>query len=65
MKCNIGKTDKVIRIVAGVALIAAGVMTQSYLLAAVGLVPLLTAIVNFCPLYSVLGINTGCSLPQH
>jgi len=29
MKCNVGKTDKIIRIVAGVVVIALGVIFQS------------------------------------
>lgn len=61
MKCNVGKTDKIIRIVVGLALIAYGIIDQCYLVAAIGLIPLITGIVSFCPLYSIFGINTQCN----
>lgn len=57
MKCNVGKTDRIIRIVAGLAVIGAGVVFQSWW-GAVGVVPLLTGIVRFCPAYLPLGIET-------
>jgi len=59
MKTNVGGLDKTLRIVAGVAIIGAGVVTGSWL-GAIGLVPLLTGLFGFCPLYPILGINTGC-----
>lgn len=61
MKLNVGGIDKILRIVAGLAIIGWGVTTQNWW-GAVGLVPLLTATVNFCPLYPLLGINT-CKKP--
>jgi len=57
MKANVGKADKVIRIILGAVVIAAGVIYQSWL-GIIGIVPILTALINFCPLYSVLGVNT-------
>jgi len=64
MQKNIGQTDKIIRIVVGVAVIAAGVINQSWW-GAVGIVPLLTAFIGFCPLYPILKISTcsscGCT----
>jgi len=57
MNSNVGGIDKVLRIVVGLAVIAWGYATQNWW-GAVGLVPLLTATVNFCPLYPLLGINT-------
>ncbi len=58
MQKNVGQIDKIIRIVIGVAVIAVGVINQSWW-GAVGLVPLLTAFIGFCPLYTVLKISTG------
>ncbi len=58
MNPNVGGTDKILRIVVGLALIGWGVATKNWL-GAIGLVPLLTALINFCPLYTLLGINTG------
>ncbi len=59
MKCNIGSTDRMIRITGGVVIAALGVYFQSWwgLLA---LVPLTTGLSLFCPLYKIFGLNT-CS----
>ena len=58
MKVNVGSIDKNLRIVAGLAIIAWGVMSNNWL-GAIGLVPLATGLINFCPLYSLLGFNTN------
>jgi hypothetical protein len=57
MKCNIGKTDRTIRLVLGVAIIAAGFYYQSWW-GAIGIVPLLTGTLRWCPPYDLLGIST-------
>ncbi len=57
MKKNIGTVDRVLRIIAGLGLIAYGVVYQNWI-GAIGAVPLLTALIGFCPLYCPLGINT-------
>lgn len=57
MKSNVGSSDKIIRIVLGAAIIAAGFYFKSWF-GLVGIVPLLTAFVSFCPLYSLIGVNT-------
>ncbi|HWP68792.1 MAG TPA: DUF2892 domain-containing protein [Rectinemataceae bacterium] len=54
---NIGTTDRIIRIVAGVAIAVIGIFYKSWL-GLIGLVPLLTAGIGFCPLYLPLGIST-------
>ena len=54
---NVGNTDRNIRIGLGVVIIIAGVALQSWW-GLIGIVPLLTAGLNFCPLYAVLGIST-------
>ena len=58
MQCNVGKTDRTIRIIAGLAIIAAGFYYQSWW-GAIGLVPLLTGVLRWCPPYNLLGINTN------
>lgn len=57
MKKNVGNADAIIRISIAVIIAIAGVYYKSWwgLLA---LVPLLTALFNFCPLYALFGINT-------
>ncbi|MFA7349446.1 MAG: DUF2892 domain-containing protein [Methylotenera sp.] len=58
MKANVGGIDRVLRIVAGLALIAWVALADGPVWAWIGVVPLATGLINFCPLYSVLGINT-------
>jgi len=57
---NAGKTDRVLRVVAGLGLIAYGIISQNYIVAAIGAVPLLTGAIGFCPLYPIFKLNTGC-----
>lgn len=57
MKANVGSVDKVLRIVLGVALIAWAAMGGP-VWAWIGVVPLLTGLFNFCPLYALLGMST-------
>lgn len=57
---NEGPLDQALRFSVGVAVIITGVILDNYLISAVGLVPLVTGIVGFCPLYTLLKINTGC-----
>lgn len=56
---NVGSTDKILRIVLGLALIVGALMGYGWWMW-IGIVPLATAIFNFCPLYTLFGINT-CS----
>jgi Inner membrane protein YgaP-like, transmembrane domain len=57
MKLNVGGTDRVIRLVLGVVIIAAGVYFKSWW-GAVGIIPLATAIVRWCPNYLLFGFST-------
>lgn len=59
MNKNIGKVDKIIRIVVGLAIIVFGVVSGSWL-GIIGLIPLGTALIGWCPLYCPLKINTVC-----
>ena len=63
MKNNMGKTDRIVRVVAGIVLLAAGAMDYTSTLGIVaivlGLILLFTASVNSCPIYSALGISTA------
>lgn len=57
MKRNMGGADRVIRMVLGLGIIAAGVYFKSWW-GAIGVVPLLTAAVGSCPAYLPFGITT-------
>ena len=61
MQANVGGIDKVVRIIGGVVLIGLAATGMIGLWGWVGIVPLLTGLFNFCPLYSLLGIKT-CKL---
>ncbi len=57
MECNVGKTDRMIRIVAGAAIVALGVYFQSWW-GAIGLIPIVTATLGWCPAYVPFGISS-------
>lgn len=58
MKSNVGGIDRILRIVLGLALIAATLTGTIGAWGWLGLVPLGTALMGFCPLYTVLGFST-------
>ncbi|MGP9803127.1 YgaP family membrane protein [Rheinheimera sp. NSM] len=58
MQANVGGIDKGIRIVAGMTLMTLAATGTIGLWGWLGIVPLLTGLFNFCPLYSLLGIKT-------
>ena len=62
MQCNVGKTDKTLRIVVGLALLALGAAGVIGWWGLIGLVPLATGLMNWCPAYTLLGIRT-CPAP--
>lgn len=55
---NIGNTERVIRIVAGLAITALAVVGPQTPWAWLGLVPLATGLLGWCPPYAIFGINT-------
>ena len=57
MEKNVGQLDKTARIILGITLIVVGIVTKSWW-GAIGIVPLITASLGNCPLYSVLGVST-------
>jgi hypothetical protein len=58
MKTNVGGIDRVLRIVLGLALIALTLTGAIGVWGWIGLVPLATAAMGFCPLYTVLGFSS-------
>lgn len=57
---NVGSIDKVFRFIIGLGLLSILFFMNGNLkyLGLIGLVPILTATVNFCPLYLLFGIKT-------
>ena len=60
MKANVGGIDRILRIVVGAALIVWVALLAGPVWAFIGVVPLLTGIIKFCPVYPILGLST-CS----
>jgi len=57
MTCNVGKTDRIFRIVMGIIIISAGIYFKSFW-GTVGLIPLMTAALRWCPLYLPMKLST-------
>ena len=63
MILNMGKTDRILRIIAGLVIIALGFLYNTYW-GAIGLIPLVTALVGWCPLYAPFKFSTKGSEGQ-
>jgi hypothetical protein len=64
MNTNMGPIDRAVRVVLGLILIAFSIpigvpATEWGWIGWIGIVPILTALVGFCPLYALLGISTS------
>ncbi len=60
MKTNVGQSDRVIRIILALLLFLLFFLLEGNLkyLAFIGIIPLVTAFIKFCPLYTLFGVNT-------
>jgi len=58
MKCNVGKTDRLLRIIIGLVIIAIGYIYENWW-GVIGLIPLLTGLFRWCPGYLPFKFNTG------
>lgn len=63
MKTNVGGIDRVLRVLLGAALIALTLFGIIGPWGWIGVVPIATGLIRFCPLYPLLGINT-CPLSK-
>jgi hypothetical protein len=63
MTVNVGSLDRILRIVAGLALLAFALFSSSSYawVGFIGVVPLATALLRWCPAYTLIGVNT-CAL---
>ena len=57
MQHNVGGIDRGLRVLLGIAVIAAGIFYQSYW-GAIGLLLLLTGLIRWCPAYLPFGLST-------
>jgi hypothetical protein len=60
---NEGVLDRVLRVIAGFVLLSLWAFGPKSSLGLLGVVPLVTGLVGFCPLYRLLGIRT-CAAQQ-
>ena len=58
MKVNVGTVDRVVRIIIGLVLIALVFVGPHTPWGWIGIVPLATALIGFCPAYALFGLNT-------
>ena len=59
MKCNIGHTDRVLRVAVGVTLMGLAGYGIVGAWGWIGIIPLVTGVLGNCPAYSLLGMNTA------
>jgi hypothetical protein len=55
---NAGTLDRTIRIVLGLAVLSLAFIGPRTPFAYIGIVPLVTGLIGFCPLYRLVGLNT-------
>lgn len=60
MSINIGSLDRILRIAFGLALLSLVFVGPQTMWGLLGIVPLVTGLIGYCPAYSLLGIRT-CS----
>jgi len=61
MRPNVGTIDRLVRIIAGLALITLAALGKVGGWGYIGFVPLATGLFRFCPAYTLLGLRT-CAL---
>ena len=62
MKTNVGGIDKILRIVVGIALVAWAIFGGP-VWAWIGVLPIITGVMGWCPAYTLIGLNT-CPLKK-
>lgn len=57
---NVGNVDRIVRVIIGVAVLSLYFILQgnARYFALIGLVPIITALIGYCPIYSIFGIRT-------
>ena len=57
MKTNVGSADRKFRLVAGLFIIFIGIYFKSWW-GAIGVIPIITGVIGWCPAYLPFGIST-------
>jgi hypothetical protein len=58
MKLNVGGVDRILRIVVGAALVGTTALGVIPVWGYIGIIPLATGLIGFCPLYPILGFSS-------
>ena len=58
MKANIGKVERIVRVVVGLAVLSLAFVGPRTPWAYLGLAPILSGLIGWCPPYALLGIST-------
>jgi hypothetical protein len=58
MKANIGKAERIVRILVGLAVLSLAFVGPRASWAYLGIFPLLSGVIGWCPPYALLGIST-------
>ena len=64
MKINVCKFDRILRLASGVLLVAWAALLDGPLWAWIGIIPLVTGSIGFCPIYAIVGISS-CPEKSH
>lgn len=64
MTCNVGGIDRVLRIIVGLVLIALVFYGPQTKWGWIGVIPLATGLIGWCPPYAMLGISTCKTKPE-
>lgn len=60
---NEGTLDRTLRVIVGLAILSLAFVGPKTLLGYVGVVPLVTGLIGFCPAYKLFGLST-CPMPK-
>ena len=58
LRHNVGPADRLFRVILGLAILSLAFVGPRTFWGYLGLIPLLTAVVGSCPMYTVFGIST-------
>ena len=64
MNLNIGSVDRALRVIVGVVLIALVFVGPQTPWGWIGIIPLATALIGWCPAYSIFGMSTSKAKPS-
>ncbi len=60
MKKNVGGAERIVRIIAGLAILSLAFVGPQSAWGYLGIVPLATGVIGWCPAYALFGFSTTC-----